>query len=310
MEKYLQKKHLIQIDDLSRSDIEEILALAEFYLELNINKDKQEHPLESFTQINVFFENSTRTLASFALAGKKLGGIVQNIQVSTSSVQKGETLIDTALTLNAMRPDLLVVRHSSSGAVNLLSEKVNCSVLNAGDGSHEHPTQALLDFLTIKHRKKKTEDLIIAICGDISHSRVARSNIALLCKYNNQVRLIGPSNLLPTSFKDMGLEIYNSMEDGVRGADVIMMLRLQKERMKFGFIPSRREYFNRFGLDNQKLSLAKDDAIVMHPGPMNRGIEIDGIIADDLNRSVIQEQVEIGVALRMAILHLLVDRQD
>ena len=300
---------LIQIDDLSRSEIEEILALAETYLELNKNKDEQKHHLGSFTQINVFFENSTRTLASFELAGKKLGGIVQNIQVATSSVQKGETLIDTALTLNAMRPDLLVVRHSSSGAVNLLSEKVNCSVLNAGDGSHEHPTQALLDFLTIKYRKKKTEDLIIAICGDLSHSRVARSNIALLCKFNNQVRLIGPSNLLPASFKDMGLEIYNSMEDGVRGADVIMMLRLQKERMKFGFIPSKREYFNRFGLDNQKLSLAKDDAIVMHPGPMNRGVEIDGIIADDLNRSVIQEQVEIGVALRMAILHLLVDRQ-
>ncbi len=310
MEKFLQKKHLIQIDDLSRSEIEEILALAETYLELNKNKDKQEQHLGSFTQINVFFENSTRTLASFELAGKKLGGIVQNIQVATSSVQKGETLIDTALTLNAMRPDLLVVRHSSSGAVNLLSEKVNCSVLNAGDGSHEHPTQALLDFLTIKYRKKKTEDLIIAICGDISHSRVARSNIALLCKFNNQVRLIGPSNLLPTSFKDMGLEIYNSMEDGIRGADVIMMLRLQKERMKFGFIPSRREYFNRFGLNNQKLSLAKDDAIVMHPGPMNRGVEIDGIIADDLNRSVIQEQVEIGVALRMAILRLLVDRQE
>ena len=185
MEKFLQKKHLIQIDDLSRSEIEEILALAETYLELNKNKDEQQHHLGSFTQINVFFENSTRTLASFELAGKKLGGIVQNIQVATSSVQKGETLIDTALTLNAMRPDLLVVRHSSSGAVNLLSEKVNCSVLNAGDGSHEHPTQALLDFLTIKHRKKKTEDLIIAICGDISHSRVARSNIALLCKFNN-----------------------------------------------------------------------------------------------------------------------------
>ncbi|MDC3081223.1 aspartate carbamoyltransferase catalytic subunit [Paracoccaceae bacterium] len=305
----MQEKHLIQIDDLSRSDIEEILALAETYLELNKTKDEQKHHLGSFTQINVFFENSTRTLASFELAGKKLGGIVQNIQVATSSVQKGETLIDTALTLNSMRPDLLVVRHSSSGAVNLLSEKVNCSVLNAGDGSHEHPTQALLDFLTIKYRKKKTEDLIIAICGDIDHSRVARSNIALLCKFNNQVRLIGPSSLLPASFKDMGLEIYNSMEDGVRGADVIMMLRLQKERMKFGFIPSRREYFNRFGLDNQKLSLAKDNAIVMHPGPMNRGVEIDGIIADDLNRSVIQEQVEIGVALRMAVLHLLVDRQ-
>ena len=309
MERFLKTRHLIQIDDLSREDIEEILALAEFYFELNKKRVKQKHLLKTFTQINVFFENSTRTLASFELAGKKLGGIVQDIQVATSSVQKGETLIDTALTLNAMRPDLLVVRHSSSGAVNLLSEKVNCSVLNAGDGSHEHPTQALLDFLTIKHRKKKKEDLIIAICGDISHSRVARSNIALLCKFNNQVRLVGPSNLLPTSFKDMGLEIYKNMEDGVRGADVIMMLRLQKERMKFGFIPSKREYFNRFGLDSQKLSLAKNDAIVMHPGPMNRGVEIDGIIADDLNRSVIQEQVEIGVALRMAVLHLLVDRQ-
>ena len=207
MEKFLQKKHLIQIDDLSRSEIEDIPALAETYLELNKNKDEQKHHLESFTQINVFFENSTRTLASFELAGKKLGGIVQNIQVATSSVQKGETLIDTALTLNAMRPDLLVVRHSSSGAVNLLSEKVNCSVLNAGDGSHEHPTQALLDFSTIKYRKKKTQDLIIAICGDISHSRVARSNIALLCKFNNQVRLVGPGNLLPASFKDMGRNI-------------------------------------------------------------------------------------------------------
>ena len=301
MERFLQTKHLIQIDDLSRNDIEEIFALAEYYLQKNKNKVEQKHHLQSFTQINVFFENSTRTLASFELAGKKLGGIVQDIRIATSSIQKGETLIDTALTLNAMRPNLLVVRHSSSGAVNLLSEKVNCSVLNAGDGSHEHPTQALLDFLTIKYRKKKKEGLIIAICGDISHSRVARSNIALLCKFNNQVRLIGPSNLLPNSFKDMGLEIYNRMEDGVRNADVIMMLR---------FIPSRREYFNRFGLDNQKLLLAKTDAIVMHPGPMNRGVEIDGIIADDLNRSVIQEQVEIGVALRMAVLHLLVDRKN
>jgi aspartate carbamoyltransferase catalytic subunit len=265
-------------------------------------------PIKSFTQINVFFENSTRTLASFELAGKKLGGIVQDIRIATSSIKKGETLIDTALTLNAMRPDLLVVRHSSSGAANLLSEKVNCSVLNAGDGSHEHPTQALLDFLTIKHRKNKVEGLTIAICGDISHSRVARSNIALLCKFNNNVRLVGPRNLIPNSFKEMGLEIFSRMEDGVKDADVIMMLRLQRERMKGGLIPSRREYFNRFGLDKQKLSLAKSDAIVMHPGPMNRGVEIDGVIADDLNRSAIQEQVEIGVALRMAVVHLLVDR--
>ena len=310
MERFLQTKHLIQIDDLSRTDIEKIFALAEYYLQKNRSKVKQEPRLQPFTQINVFFENSTRTLASFELAGKKLGGLVQDIRIATSSMQKGETLIDTALTLNAMRPDLLVVRHSSSGAVNLLSEKVNCSVLNAGDGSHEHPTQALLDFLTIQYRKKKKEGLVIAICGDINHSRVARSNIALLCRFNNHVRLIGPSNLLPNSFKDMGVEIYNHMEDGVRDADVIMMLRLQKERMKGGFIPSRREYFNRFGLDHQKLSLAKNDAIVMHPGPMNRGVEIDGIIADDLNRSVIQEQVEIGVAVRMAVLHLLVDRKN
>ena len=310
MERFLQTKHLIQIDDLSRTDIEKIFALAEYYLQKNKSKVEQEPRLQPFTQINVFFENSTRTLASFELAGKKLGGLVQDIRIATSSMQKGETLIDTALTLNAMRPDLLVVRHSSSGAVNLLSEKVNCSVLNAGDGSHEHPTQALLDFLTIQYRKKKKEGLVIAICGDINHSRVARSNIALLCRFNNHVRLIGPSNLLPSSFKEMGIELYNHMEDGVRDADVIMMLRLQKERMKGGFIPSRREYFNRFGLDHQKLSLAKNDAIVMHPGPMNRGVEIDGIIADDLNRSVIQEQVEIGVAVRMAVLHLLVDRKN
>ena len=263
MERFLQTKHLIQIDDLSRTDIEKIFALAEYYLQKNKSKVEQEPRLQPFTQINVFFENSTRTLASFELAGKKLGGLVQDIRIATSSMQKGETLIDTALTLNAMRPDLLVVRHSSSGAVNLLSEKVNCSVLNAGDGSHEHPTQALLDFLTIQYRKKKKEGLVIAICGDINHSRVARSNIALLCRFNNHVRLIGPSNLLPSSFKDMGIEIYNHMEDGVRDADVIMMLRLQKERMKGGFIPSRREYFNRFGLDHQKLSLAKNDAIVM-----------------------------------------------
>jgi aspartate carbamoyltransferase catalytic subunit len=308
LERFLQNKHLIQIDDLSKKDIEEIICLAELYLKLNKDNSRRMPPIKSFTQINVFFENSTRTLASFELAGKKLGGIVQDIRIATSSIKKGETLIDTALTLNAMRPDLLVVRHSSSGAANLLSEKVNCSVLNAGDGSHEHPTQALLDFLTIKHRKNKVEGLTIAICGDISHSRVARSNIALLCKFNNNVRLVGPRNLIPNSFKEMGLEIFSRMEDGVKDADVIMMLRLQRERMKGGLIPSRREYFNRFGLDKQKLSLAKSDAIVMHPGPMNRGVEIDGVIADDLNRSAIQEQVEIGVALRMAVVHLLVDR--
>ena len=306
----MKKRHLLGIYDLELTEIHEILNLAEEYVRLNRGVGSEKKRLRTFTQINVFFENSTRTLSSFELAGKKLGAIVQNINIEKSSVKKGETLIDTALTLNAMKPDLLVVRHSSSGAVNLLSEKVNCSVLNAGDGIHEHPTQALLDALTIKHRKKIIEGLNIAICGDINHSRVARSNILLLSKLNNEVRLIGPSTLVPETFSDMGLKVFNDMEEGLKNVDVIMMLRLQKERMTMGNIPSKREYFNRFGLDGQKLRFAKKDAIVMHPGPMNRGTEIDGNLADDLNRSVIQEQVEMGVAIRMAVMHLLIDRDQ
>ena len=306
----MKKRHLLGIYDLELTEIQEILDLAEEYVRLNRGVGGEKKRLRTFTQINVFFENSTRTLSSFELAGKKLGGIVQNINIEKSSVKKGETLIDTALTLNAMKPDLLVVRHSSSGAVNLLSEKVNCSVLNAGDGVHEHPTQALLDALTIKHRKSIIEGLNIAICGDINHSRVARSNILLLSKLNNEVRLIGPSTLVPETFADMGLKVFNNMGEGLKNVDVIMMLRLQKERMSMGNIPSKREYFNRFGLDGQKLRFAKKDAIVMHPGPMNRGIEIDGNLADDLNRSVIQEQVEMGVAIRMAVMHLLIDRDQ
>ena len=306
----MKKRHLLGIYDLELQEIHEILDLAEEYVRLNRGVGSEKKRLRTFTQINVFFENSTRTLSSFELAGKKLGAIVQNINIEKSSVKKGETLIDTALTLNAMKPDLLVVRHSSSGAVNLLSEKVNCSVLNAGDGIHEHPTQALLDALTIKHRKKIIEGLNIAICGDINHSRVARSNILLLSKLNNEVRLIGPSTLVPETFSDMGLKVFNDMEEGLKNVDVIMMLRLQKERMTMGNIPSKREYFNRFGLDGQKLRFAKKDAIVMHPGPMNRGTEIDGNLADDLNRSVIQEQVEMGVAIRMAVMHLLIDRDQ
>ena len=305
----MKNKHLLGIDDLNLSEIHEILNLAEDYVKINRGVPKKLTALKKFTQINVFFENSTRTLSSFELAGKKLGAIVQNINIAKSSMSKGETLIDTALTLNAMKPDLLVVRHSSSGAVNLLSEKVNCSVLNAGDGHHEHPTQALLDALTIKHRKKTIEGLNIAICGDINHSRVARSNILLLTKLNNEVRLIGPSTLIPETFSQMGLKVFNTMEKGLKNIDVIMMLRLQEERMSVGNIPSKREYFNRFGLDTQKLRYAKKDAIIMHPGPMNRGVEIDGNLADDLNRSVIQEQVEMGVALRMAILHLLIQKE-
>jgi aspartate carbamoyltransferase catalytic subunit len=253
----------------------------------------------------MFFENSTRTQASFELAGKRLGADVMNMSMQTSSVKKGETLIDTAMTLNAMRADLLVVRHPGSGAVNLLAEKVNCAVLNAGDGSHEHPTQALLDALTIRRAKGRLHRLNIAICGDIAHSRVARSNILLLGKMENRIRLIGPPTLMPAGIEEFGVEVYENMRDGLADVDVVMMLRLQKERMDGGFIPSEREYFHRYGLDSEKLALARPDAIVMHPGPMNRGVEIDGTLADDINRSVIQDQVEMGVAVRMAAMDLL-----
>ena len=225
--------------------------------------------------------------------------------MQASSVRKGETLIDTALTLNAMHPDLLVVRHPHSGAVNLLAEKVNCAILNAGDGRHEHPTQALLDALTIRRAKGRLQRLTVAICGDIAHSRVARSNLILLGKMENRVRLVGPPTLIPSGAADMGVEVCHDMAEGLKDADVVMMLRLQRERMDGGFIPSEREYYHRYGLDADKLSHAKPDAIVMHPGPMNRGVEIDGTLADDINRSVIQEQVEMGVAVRMAAMDLL-----
>ncbi len=274
---------------------------------MNLNRQsvKQSTELGGKTQINIFFENSTRTQASFELAGKRLGADVMNLGVNTSSVGKGETLIDTALTLNAMKPDILVIRHPSSGAANLLADKVHCSVINAGDGTHEHPTQALLDALTIKRRRKTLAGLKIAICGDIKHSRVARSNILLLGKMGNLVRLVGPRTLMPSQIHELGVEIYHDLEDGLRGVDVVMMLRLQHERMTGSLIPSVREYYKTYGLNFEKLQAAKKDAIVMHPGPMNRGIEIDGNLADDINRSVIQNQVEFGVATRMAVMCLL-----
>ena len=298
-------RHLLGIDHLKPDEIVSLLDLSEDYVTLNRRTVKHSDALAGMTQINMFFENSTRTQASFELAGKRLGADVMNMAVAQSSVKKGETLIDTALTLNAMQPDLLVVRHPHSGAVNLLAEKVNCAVINAGDGRHEHPTQALLDALTIRRAKGRLQRLTIAICGDIAHSRVARSNLILLGKMENRIRLIGPATLMPAGVADMGVELYEDMREGLRGVDVVMMLRLQKERMDGGFIPSEREYFHRFGLDAEKLALAAPDAIVMHPGPMNRGVEIDGTIADDINRSVIQDQVEMGVAVRMAALDLL-----
>ena len=299
------QKHLLGIEGLAQSAILEILDKAEKYADLNLKTHKRVDVLAGLTQINMFFENSTRTQASFELAGKRLGADVMNMQLQGSSIKKGETLVDTALTLNAMRPDLLVVRHPHSGAVDLLAQKVNCSVINAGDGQHEHPTQALLDALTIRRAKGRLHRLNIAICGDIAHSRVARSNLLLLGKMENRIRLIGPPTLMPSQIREFGVEVYHDMLAGLKDVDVVMMLRLQKERMDGGFIPSEREYFQRYGLDFKKLSHAKDDAIVMHPGPMNRGVEIDGDIADDVTRSVIQEQVEMGVAVRMAIMELL-----
>ncbi len=298
-------RHLLGIEHLHPAEITTLLDLADRYVDLNRSTAKHSDVLEGLTQINMFFEASTRTQASFELAGKRLGADVMNMAMAHSSLKKGETLIDTALTLNAMHPDLLVVRHPASGAVNLLAEKVNCAVLNAGDGRHEHPTQALLDALTIRRAKGRLHRLTVAICGDIAHSRVARSNLLLLGKMENRVRLIGPPTLMPAGVAEFGCEVFDDMRAGLEGADVVMMLRLQKERMDGAFIPSEREYYHRFGLDAEKLGYAKDDAIVMHPGPMNRGVEIDGTIADDINRSVIQEQVEMGVAVRMAAMDLL-----
>ena len=298
-------RHLLGIEHLAPDEITTLLDLADTYVDLNRRDVKHDTALTGLTQINMFFENSTRTQASFEIAGKRLGADVMNMHMQASSVKKGETLIDTALTLNAMHPDLLVVRHPNSGAVNLLAQKVNCAVLNAGDGRHEHPTQALLDALTIRRAKGRLHRLSIAICGDIAHSRVARSNIQLLGKMENRIRLVGPPTLMPAGVADWGVEVFHDMREGLKDADVVMMLRLQKERMDGAFIPSEREYFHRYGLDAEKLRYAKPDAIVMHPGPMNRGVEIDGTIADDINRSVIQEQVEMGVAVRMAAMSLL-----
>jgi len=300
-----RQKHLLGIEHLAPDEIVAILDLADDYVALNRRPHKHSDALAGLTQINMFFEVSTRTQASFELAGQRLGADVMSMTMQASSVKKGETLIDTAMTLNAMHPDLLVVRHPHSGAVDLLAQKVNCAVLNAGDGRHEHPTQALLDALTIRRAKGRLHRLSIAICGDIAHSRVARSNILLLGKMENRLRLVGPPTLMPAGAADWGVEVYEDMAQGLKGVDVVMMLRLQRERMDGAFIPSEREYYHRFGLDADKLAHAKPDAIVMHPGPMNRGVEIDGTLADDINRSVIQDQVEMGVAVRMAAMDLL-----
>jgi aspartate carbamoyltransferase catalytic subunit len=302
----LRSRHLLEIEGLTPPEITLFLDRSETYVEQNRRADKKQSLLRGRTIMNLFYESSTRTRTSFELAGKRLGADVINMSVSTSSVRKGETLIDTAMTLNAMHVDVLVVRHPESGAVKLLSEKVNCAVINAGDGSHEHPTQALLDALTIRRRRGRLSGLIVAICGDILHSRVARSNIHLLTTMGAQVRVVAPRTLLPPCVERLGVDVFHDMREGLKDCDIIMMLRLQTERMRKNYFPSIREYFRFFGLDYEKLALAKDQALIMHPGPMNRGVEIDSVVADDYGRSVIREQVEMGVAVRMACLELLI----
>jgi aspartate carbamoyltransferase catalytic subunit len=298
-------RHLLGIEGLSPDDITLLLDKSDGYVEQSRQADKKRTLLRGRTIMNVFFENSTRTRTSFEVAGKRLGGDVINMAVAASSIKKGETLIDTAMTLNAMHPDVLVVRHHESGAVHLLAQKVNCAVINAGDGSHEHPTQALLDALTIRRRRGKLQGLVVAICGDILHSRVARSNIHLLNTMGARVRLVAPRTLLPAEVERLGVEVFHDMAQGLKGVDIVMMLRLQTERMHGSFVPSIREYFHFFGLDTRKLAAAKPDALIMHPGPMNRGVEIDSEVADDIDRSLIRQQVEMGVAVRMACLEVL-----
>jgi aspartate carbamoyltransferase catalytic subunit len=298
-------RHLLGIEGLSAEEITRLLDLSQSYAERPKDDQRARTLLRGRTVMNLFFENSTRTLTSFELAAKRLGADVINMAVSTSSIKKGETLLDTAMTLNAMGPDVLIVRHPESGAVSLLSQKVDGAVVNAGDGRHEHPTQALLDALTIRRRRGKIQGLIVAICGDVLHSRVARSNIHLLTKLGAKVRVIAPTTLLPSQIDKMGVEVFTDMRKGLKDADVVMMLRLQLERMQGAYVPSIREYFHFYGLDYDKLEAAKPDAIIMHPGPMNRGVEIDSELADDINRSVIREQVEMGVAVRMACLDAL-----
>jgi aspartate carbamoyltransferase catalytic subunit len=298
-------RHLLGIEGLDPLAVTSLLDLAENYVLLNRSGKTQRDSLRGRTLINLFFEDSTRTRTSFELAGKRLGADIINMSVATSSVTKGETLLDTAATLNAMNCDLLVIRHSRSGAPALLAQKVDAAVINAGDGTHEHPTQALLDALTIRRRLGRLDGLTIAICGDIAHSRVARSNLLLLGMMGNRVRVVGPPTLIPAEIAALGVEVHHDMKSGLAGADIVMALRLQTERMAKGLVPSAREFFAFYGLTRETLAHAKPGALVMHPGPMNRGVEIDSDIADDPSRSVIREQVEMGVGLRMAVLDTL-----
>ncbi len=304
------KRHFLSVLDLNEVEVANLLDLADGFVSLNRQTAKKLDLLRGRTLMNLFFENSTRTQSSFEIAGKRLGADVVNMSPRASSISKGETLIDTAVTLNAMQPDLLVVRHASSGAASLLSQKVTCSVINAGDGQHEHPTQALLDALSMRRAFGYIAGLRVAICGDVLHSRVARSNVGLLQMLGAHVRLVGPPTLMPAQAERWGVEVFHDMRAGIAGCDVVMMLRLQLERMDGVMAPSQREYFRFYGLDREKLAHAAPHVRVMHPGPMNRGVEIDSEVADDLSVSLIQDQVEMGVAVRMAVLATLAARLD
>jgi aspartate carbamoyltransferase catalytic subunit len=303
-------RHFLSIGDLDPVSVASLLDLANDYVLLNRQVNKKIDRLKGRTLVNLFFEASTRTQSSFELAGKRLGADVINMSPRASSISKGETLIDTAVTLNAMQPDILIIRHAASGAASLLSQKVGCSVVNAGDGQHEHPSQALLDALSMRRAFGRVGGLTVAICGDVAHSRVARSNVALLTMLGANVRLVGPPTLMPAEAARWGVAVFNDLKRGIAGADVVMMLRLQFERMQGSLVPSMREYFRLWGLDREKLALAAPGVKVMHPGPMNRGVEIDSDVADDLAVSLIQDQVEMGVAVRMAILASIAARLD
>jgi len=297
-------RHLLGIEGLSPAEILFLLDEAEQWVEFNRGCRKQDARLAGLTQVNAFFENSTRTLFSFEIAGKRLGAQVSNFHVASSSVKKGESLIDTALTVNAMRPDILVIRHEATGAAADVAQVMDCPVINAGDGRGEHPTQALLDALTIRRRKGRIEGLTVAICGDILHSRVAGSNLLALPALGANVRVVGPQALLPSALPP-GVAAFTDFEEGIAGADVIMMLRIQRERMEEAVAGTLGDFHALYGLTLDKFSRAAPDATVMHPGPMNRGVEIDSAVADHPSRSAIQEQVEMGVAVRMACLDML-----
>ena len=305
-----KKIHLVETADLNKKEIEFILDEAKKFINFNKKRAKKSNLLEGRTIFNLFFEDSTRTRTSFEVAAKRLGADLINVAVKDSSINKGETLLDTMTTINSMNPDVLIVRHPEEGISKRISNNVDACVINAGDGSHEHPTQALLDALTIKNRFNNFSKLQIAICGDILHSRVARSNIIILSKLGAKVNVIGPKQWLPKNINKLPVEVYTDMKKGLKNCDIVMMLRIQKERIVGKIMPNQKTYFNKYGLDYNKLKYAKKNAFVMHPGPMNRGVEIDSKLADDITRSLIQEQVAMGVAIRMACLDILIKNRD